>query len=120
MDAKGLAKVLGVGRAAVGVAMVAAPGRVSQSWVGSADAHATVPTRALGAREILLGFLAAHTAERSGVGARTVQSLAVMDAVDAVTTLAAARQLPTRGVVLTTLLAGGSAAFGLWLSQQLD
>lgn len=114
-----VAKGLALGRFAIGAAMVAKPGAVALPWLGSAGAAATVPTRALGAREVLLGFLAAHVADRPGVGARTVQAIAVMDVVDLLATLAARRDVPKLGLVGVVGMAGGSAAAGFWAGSQL-
>jgi len=118
MDAKRIASALGWGRLAFGVAMMAAPDRVGRSWVGADGARPgpSVVMRAFGAREVLLGFLGAHVASRPGVGRRTVASLALLDAVDFTTTLAARRSLPASGVATVSAVAGPAAVAGLLVS----
>ncbi|HYF24289.1 MAG TPA: hypothetical protein VD931_00980 [Baekduia sp.] len=121
MEPQASAKLLGWGRFAIGVGMLAAPGLATRGWIG-ADADRTgtqVVTRAFGAREALLGFIQAHVASRPGVGARTVQALAVCDAIDAVISLAARRQLPPSGVAMITAVAGSAAISGTLTARRL-
>jgi hypothetical protein len=119
MNPRAVAKVLAYGRLAAGVGMVALPRQTARVWVGSEGTDVAVVTRALGAREVLLGFLTAHVVDRKGVGARTVQAVALMDAVDFVTTLAARDRLPTFGVVSVGALAGSGFAAGMWAGRKL-
>jgi hypothetical protein len=119
MSPRAVAKVLAYGRLAIGAGMVALPGQTARVWVGSEGTDVAVVTRALGAREVLLGFLTAHVVDRKGVGARTVQAVALMDAVDFATTLAARERLPTFGVVTVGAMAGGSFIAGIWAGRNL-
>jgi hypothetical protein len=48
-----LAIGFGAGRALVGAARLAVPGRVSRTWVGSDDAAADVLARCLGGRDVV-------------------------------------------------------------------
>ena len=122
MDPKALARTLGYGRLGFGVAMLAAPRLSTRGWIGAeADGVGTqTVTRAFGAREVLLGFLAAHVASRPGVGKRTVAALAACDLVDLVATVAARRSLPATGVAAVGLVAGSGAVAGLLAAQGLD
>ena len=121
MDAQASARLLGFGRLAIGAAMLVAPQKAVGAWIG-ADADRTgtqVVTRAFGAREILLGFIAAHVASRPGVGRRTIQALAFCDAVDAVVTVGARQALPASGVAMVGLMATGGAVSHTVLAQRL-
>lgn len=122
MDARTAARVLGAGRLAVGVAMLAAPKLVMGGWVGRREAGRTsvaMTTRAFGAREVLLGFLALHTAERPPVAARTLRALALCDATDLALTVAHRRELPSSALALVGPLAGGAALAQLWAANEL-
>ena len=122
MDNLKIARVLGIGRLAIGAAMMAAPAASMRGWIGAdADRVGTqTAVRAFGAREVLLGFLAAHVASRPGVGKRTVAAIALCDAFDFAVTVAARRHLPASGVAGVGALAGGSAVTGLVVAAGLE
>ena len=92
-----MAIAFGAGRALVGVALLAAPAPIARGWVGAEGTPASVLTRSLGARDVVIG-----------------------DSVDGVFTLAAGDQIPSNGRVATTALAAGSALFGAWLASAID
>jgi len=114
-------KLLSYGRIALGVAGVAAP-QTWSGWVGrvAEQPDGQVLVRGFGARDVLLGFMTAHVAERPGVGPRTVGAVALMDVVDLASTLAARKSLPSSGVAATAAVAGGAAAAGFWAARALD
>ncbi len=121
MDKRTVAQVLAAGRAAFGVAMLVAPGRVVAGWVGpDADRPDFSPiVRGFGARDVALG---AGMLVALGDGGKAVRpwvlgSLAG-DAADLVAGLAAAKHLPRNGVIGITALAGGAIATGAWLAAQ--
>ena len=115
-----LAIGFGAGRALFGIAMLAAPGRITRFWVGADDAPARVLARCLGGRDVVIGaglaVAAAHGRDPRAWAAGGV----LADAVDGVATVAAGERIPRNGRLGTTALAGGSALFGAWLTRALD
>jgi hypothetical protein len=108
------ARALAFGRIAFGVGAIVAPRLMAGAWVGGDGRTdgATVLTRALGARDVLLGFMALHTLDHPPVAARWQASLAGCDAVDGLASLRA-------GAPAVGVFALGTAAFEAALSQQL-
>ncbi|GAC1437344.1 MAG: hypothetical protein NVSMB51_11000 [Solirubrobacteraceae bacterium] len=113
------ARVIAAGRVALGAALLLAPSRTARGWVGAlADrpgVHALV--RSLGARDMVIGLIALHTSAHPEIGPRWQRTCAAVDLVDAGATLAAARDLPARGVSGTVALAGASAVAELLLAR---
>jgi hypothetical protein len=112
MGLRSFAKILSLGRAAFGAALLGAPETIGSRWIGAVaeDARTAVPLRALGARDITLG-LGTVRAISDGHGATGwLLASAASDAVDLGATLAARESLPERSVAITLALAGGSAA----------
>jgi hypothetical protein len=104
---KTAARAIAAGRIAFGVASMAAPRLTAGVWVGrdGTSDGATVLTRALGARDALLGLMALHTLDRPDVARRWQASLAACDAVDGLATLAA-RRSPAAAVFALSVAAG--------------
>lgn len=121
MSPQGSAKLIGAGRVAFGLAMIAAPRLATRGWVGpDADRAGTqVAVRALGIRDLLLGAMTLHTADHPQVAPRWVAMCAVADTVDLAATVAARRQLPATGVAATVAIAGLAAAGGFRTAAQL-
>src|SRR3954464_8818064 len=115
MDARTVARIYAVGRAGLGAALLVAPSRLGRPWIGAVadEPGGQVALRGLGIRDVLLGGIALHVADRPGGGARTLRAGAIADAVDAGATLAARRHLP-RGALAVAALGAGGAAAGLW------
>ncbi len=115
------ARVLAFSRAALGVAVLMAPERVTRRWLGE---HAEQPAvrylaRSLGARDLALGVLALATLEDPELGPRTQAWCAVADSVDALATIAARSDLPPAGVIGTVAVAGAAAGAGFLFSHRL-
>ena len=117
-------KGIGVGRLAIGLALVAAPAQTSKGWLGDvADTDGgKVAVRALGARDALLGFMALHVASADDplVAARWSAAIALCDLVDGVATTGArsgGRLGPQRDAVIA--LALGSAVAGAAIAAKL-
>jgi hypothetical protein len=111
MNPVALARANGYGRIALGLGLLAAPGPLTAGWLGE-DAQrpgTQAVARALGARDVLLGFLTAHVAARPGVGARTLATVALVDAVDFAATAAVRDRLPSAGAAGVMALAAASA-----------
>lgn len=114
------ATMLAVGRAALGVAVLAAPERVTAGWLGSENAsHPVVQdlARSLGARDVALAVATLRTLDDPVAGARVQGAAAAVDMIDAFATLLARRALPAKGVLGTVAIAGGAAAAGLYLAR---
>ncbi len=117
------ATALSAGRAAFGVAMVAAPERIGEAWIGEPGRYRRVGvlTRSLGARDIALGGGAALALIRRDDAARAwLGAQALADVVDFAGTLAARDRLPEAGVRMTLGLAGGSAVIAATAAALLD
>ncbi len=106
------ARLIAAGRVVFGIALVARPEQVSKGWLGgdAATAGAKVAVRGLGIRDLILGMITLHTLNHPQVGPRWVATCAVGDTVDLVATVLDRDELPTRGVIGTAALAGGTAA----------
>ena len=121
MSPLAVARAVSAGRLALGVAMMAVPSRAMSAWVGKDAERPTMDlvTRAFGAREVLLGFLALHVADRPGVGRRTIGALALCDLTDLTATIAHRDSLPKAAVPMMVGLAGGAFASQLWAAREL-
>jgi hypothetical protein len=116
------AQLLAAGRAALGVAVLAAPEQVTSRWLGSE--HARLPVvgdlaRSLGARDLALGIATLQTLDDPVVGPRVQALCALVDSVDTLATIVARASLPRRGVLGTVAIAGASAAAGFYFSHRL-
>jgi hypothetical protein len=114
------AAMLAAGRAVLGVAVLAAPERVTAGWLG--PEHASHPivqdlARSLGARDVALGLATLWTLDDPVAAARVQGAAAAVDAVDALATILARKALPVKGVLGTVAIAGGAAAVGFYLSR---
>jgi len=122
MDPKLIARVNGIGRAAIGVLAVADPRRMLEPWIGD-DADRTtnkVLGRALGARDLVI---AAGTLQSVNDPDRLRPWLAaatLADCVDFAATAASGSDLPLRGRVFVMALAGSAAAMGAIALATLD
>lgn len=94
----------------------------ARPWVGPKEAAGTgarVLARALGARDVALGF-GAIEADLSGRDLRPwLIAGAKADALDAVITVSNWRRLPSRGRIAVLTAAGGSALVGLWAASAM-
>ena len=115
------ARVLAIGRAAFGAALLFVPEKVAKGWLGEyaerPAVHALV--RSIGVRDVVLGMIALHTLDHPEVGPRWQATCAVVDTVDLLATGAARKDLPATGVAGTALVAGGAAAAGFYFSRAL-
>lgn len=122
MNAVTVAKAVSAGRLVFGVGMMAAPSKLMAGWVGAADAQRPamdLVTRSFGAREVLLGFMGVHVADRPGVGKRAIRAMALLDATDLVVTAAHRRSLPKSALPAMVGIAGGAVAWQLWAAREL-
>jgi hypothetical protein len=123
VNPKTVGKAVSAGRLAFGVAMMAAPKLVMAKWVGDDEIERPpmdMITRSLGAREVLLGFIGLHVAERKGVNKRTWQSMAFLDATDLTVTALHAKSLPKPALPIMVAVAGGAVVAQLWAANEVD
>lgn len=122
MNAASVARAVSAGRLVFGIGMMAAPSKLMAGWVGSADAQRPamdLVTRSFGAREVLLGFMGVHVADRPGVGKRTIAAMSLLDATDLTLTVLHRRSLPKSALPIMAGVAGGAVALQLWAAREL-
>ena len=122
MDPRLVARLIAGGRVGLGALMLVAPGPIAERWLGSGLASrpgVLALMRALGARDLVIGLIAAHTVSHPEVGPRWQATCAAVDTADAVATAAARRDLPVAGVAGTIALAGGTAVVETFLARAL-
>jgi hypothetical protein len=120
MRPSSLAIAFGAGRAVVGIALLAAPAPIARRWVGADDVPASVLTRSLGVRDLVIGAGLALAAAHGGDPRRWLAGGVLADTVDGIATVAAGAPIPRNGRLATAALAGGSALFGAWLARAID
>jgi len=122
MEPQTIARILAFGRVAIGVALVAAPGRTAAGWIGEASERpgARVAIAAVGARDVALGAGTAWAAGGKDGTKPWLLASAGADLVDLLATLRHRDALTSTAVIGVGALAGGSAVAGLWLATQLD
>ena len=120
-DPRTLARVIALGRVAIGGSLVASPS-IAAGWVGD-DAgrpRGQMLIRALGVRDLALGAGTAWALGGRG-GARPWQiASAAADLTDAAITLRYRDALSPAAVAGVLAMAGGAGVTGLWLSAALD
>jgi hypothetical protein len=116
------AAVVLVLRVAYGVALIAAPGKLTLRWLGEGanDAPVQVPLRALGTREVAL-HTGALIALRTGRALRPWLAASIAgDLTDVIATAAGRRRLPPGSPLATLAVGGGSALVTLLLAGAVD
>jgi hypothetical protein len=113
--------LLAASRAALGVAVLAAPEKVTARWLGEHASHPAVRylARSLGARDLALGLFVLATLDDPVLGPRVQAWCAAVDSLDALATVAARSDLPPAGVAGTVAVAGGAAGAGFLFSRRL-
>lgn len=114
-------RLLSGGRMALGLAMLAAPEKVGEGWVGAAAARGggTIALRAVGVRDVVLG-LGTLLADRDGDAARWLEAGIVADVADTFSTLAAMEDVGTQQALGSAAVAAAAAGAGLWLRLGMD
>jgi hypothetical protein len=122
MDEREMARMLAIGRVAVGGGLFALPGLAAATWVGQDAKSAGVRTfsRGFGMRDAIIGaglFRALENGDTDEIR-RWLLFGAAADGADLVGTLASWRRLPPvrRVLVLAGIL--GFGGLGLWLANQ--
>ena len=109
-------------RVAYGVALIAAPGRLTLRWLGdgAGDAPVQIPLRGLGAREAIL-HTGALIALRNGRALRPWLAASIAgDLTDVVATAAGRRRLPPGSPLATLAVGGGSALITLLIAGAVE
>ena len=122
VEARTIARVLALGRVAVGAALVAVPGRAAAGWVGddSRRPGAQVALVAVGARDIVLGLGTAWAVGGKDGSKPWLLASAGGDLADLLATLHHRDALARNAVIGVGALAGSAGAVGLWLASELD
>jgi hypothetical protein len=113
MDGAQIARVVALGRVGFGIALVAAPRRVTSPWLGhdAGRAGTQVVSRGLGARDLALGVGALATPTPQ-LRPWIVAGIAA-DAADLAATLAAGGSLPRGGRALVSGVASAGVILGV-------
>jgi hypothetical protein len=121
VSARDAARAIAAGRVLAGAAFLVAPALAGRGRIGDDAERPGVQAifRALGIRDLILGMLTLHVVDRPGIGARTVATCAVADAVDFAGTFAARKSLPPTAAAGAIAIAGGAALSGAALSLAL-
>jgi hypothetical protein len=122
MDLPSIARAAAAGRAAIGVALIAAPGPAGKRWLGDVSERpgAQVAISGLGARDLALGvgtFWALSGRRRTPRPWLIASGGA--DVADLVSTLRSRSGLSSAAFIATVAIAGGSAALHAWLQSEL-
>jgi hypothetical protein len=109
-----LARLTAAGRIAVGAGFLLNPSLSMRTWIGrdSELVSARVLTRALGARDLMLGAGTLASLEAGHGAERWLHAALVGDATDLLVTLAHRRELP-RGGRLVIAVAASAVALGV-------
>jgi hypothetical protein len=111
-----LATGLAANRSLFGIGYLAAPVRMGAGWIEDAadDERTAAVTRALGARDLVLGLGALWAQRGGGANPRAwFAAHALSDGVDLAATLAARERLSPRALVFASAMAGASTAIAL-------
>lgn len=122
MDPKLIARLNGIGRAAIGVLAIADPKRMLEPWIGG-DAERTtnkVLGRALGARDLVIAAGTLRAVNDPDQLRPWLAAAVLADCVDFGATAASGSDLPWRGRAFVMALAGSAAAMGAIALATLD
>jgi hypothetical protein len=122
MDDRQLARALALFRIAIGAALLLAPGKAGERWIGptAEDPAAKMMIRGLGIRDAALGF-GTYQALATGGEVRTwLQGCVASDAVDAVACVLGFRRIGAVRALPAIAIAAGAAAVGARLASTID
>ena len=122
MDDRDIARAIAVSRIGFGVGFLAAPALTARAWLGpaSSQGRVKVSTRAVGARDLVLGLGLLRAIESGDSPRPWLQAGAAVDALDSLATLASFRQLPKLLRFGVLGLGVGAAVVGFRLAASLD
>lgn len=121
MQARLVTIALAAGRVAVGTAAFVAPKVVARGWIGSAaDLPGTqVAVRAFAVRDLALGLGALASLDDPARTRNWVEAGIIADAGDFAATVMGKGTDSRLGAIGVLAIAGGAAATGMWLRDQL-
>lgn len=122
MDTRRAVRLIAVGRAALGAAVLLAPERVVSRWLGAENARRGAVKalgRGLAVRDVGLAIATLQTLDDPVIGPRVQAACAAADGVDALATMIERRSLPRTGAIGTMAIAGGAAVAGFYLSHRI-
>jgi len=114
--------LLAAGRSLLGIAVLGAPEKVTERWLGEENSRLPVVgdlARSLGARDLALGLATLASIDDPVLGPRVQAACAMVDGVDTIATIIARKSLPRKGVIGTVLIASASSAVGFYFSHRL-
>ena len=122
MNAKDTARMLGLGRIAIGVVSFLAPTKSVRAWIGQeAKPYPTnMIMRGMAARDIALGAGLLVALENDGPARGWIEGGAMADAGDAIGTLAAWKDLPGLRKVALLAIEVGAAVVAMQIADELD
>ena len=122
MDSKQLVRGLGVGRVAFGIAFLVAPGVTGRLWIGDGATKpgARTLTRAVGARDLVMGAGILAASEGGRPVRDLLQQAGAVDVLDFTATLLAGGRLPTTSRRLTLAVAASAAAQCFYAATAVD
>ncbi len=122
MDARTLARFIGIGRIAIGAGLFALPRRTGTPWIGepAEDPGGQLAVAALGARDLALGVGTVWALSGRKRDPRPwVIASAAGDFSDLLLVLRHRKGLEPASAVGTAVMAGTAAAAGAWLASEL-
>ena len=121
MDPRTLARVIALGRVAIGASLVAAPS-IAAGWVGDVarKPRGQLLVIALGVRDLALGAGTAWALGGRGGARPWLIASAVADLTDTAVTLRNREVISPAAVAGIGAMAGGAGLAGAWLSTALD
>ena len=122
MDDRDVVRLLSVARATVGVIWLLTPRKLIKAWTGedATAVSARVVGRGFGGRDLALAVGTLITLKDERTLATWLRAGALADAADAVSTLAAFRELGSVRRLFWAATAAGTAALGLRLASAVE
>ena len=123
MDERRAARGLALGRIALGAGLLVMPKLAGSGWLGpdgASDPRARVLLRAVGARDIAIGFGLKASLDRDAPARGWLEAGVLADGTDLAATLSAGQDLPLAGRVLVSSMAAGAVALGAWLVRSAE
>jgi hypothetical protein len=122
LDDRDLARMLFVGRVAIGSACFLFPRRAVRVWTGEErdPGNAAMAMRALGARDVAIGMGGLRALEEGESVSRWLEAGALADAADTVGGLAIFRRLGKLRRLVFVATAAGATYLGFRLAASLD
>jgi hypothetical protein len=121
-DPKEMARVLSLGRIAIGVAGFVAPRKFAKAWTGDTadEVASSMATRGLAARDVALGVGTLMALESGAPVRGWIEAQALADASDTFSTLANFGDLPPLKRWISLFTAGAACYMGVKVAGEID